>query len=164
MAGKYAITLVYENPELKHVYFDIQIKVKYPPKEIDDTTVEVTSYQKVNAMVDTGSTICAISKQLVKSMKLKPYGEKKFTYAKGSDESPYYVFDVVFPKGKLFEDIEAVEIDDSDCDFLIGMNILQQGDMAISWKNEKMVFSFRVPPADKYIDFYDELLKEQNQL
>jgi hypothetical protein len=37
------------------------------------------------------------------------------------------------------------------------MNIISQGDMAITSVNGKMAFSFRCPPAEKYIDFEDEL-------
>ena len=97
---------------------------------------------------------------MAKSMSLKPYREQKFNYAKGGSVSPVYFFDVVFPKDKLFKNIEAVETDDSqDCDFLIGMNILSQGDMALTWVNGKMAFSFRTPPAEKYIDFEYDLLR-----
>ena len=159
----YAITLFDNEGKLKHVFIDIKIRVKYPPKDIDNVTINVTNYQTVGAMVDTGATICAISSRMVKIMKLKSYKEQKFHYAKGSNISPIYVFDVIFPKDKLFKNIDAVEIDDShDCDFLIGMNILSQGDMALTWVDGKMAFSFRTPPAEKYIDFEYELMKAKH--
>jgi len=45
----------------------------------------------------------------------------------------------------------------NDFDFIIGMNILRMGDMALTNANNKTVFSFRVPPAEAHINFVDEL-------
>jgi len=36
------------------------------------------------------------------------------------------------------------------------MNILRMGDMALTNAKGEMVFTFRIPPADKHIDFFEE--------
>jgi predicted aspartyl protease len=105
-------------------------------------------------MVDTGATISGITRKMADRMGLKSQGNDVFTSATGTGESPIYVFDVIFPGKKIFENIRAVEIDsDGHSDFLIGMNIIGQGDMAFTSVNGYSCFSFRCPPAEKYIDF-----------
>jgi len=90
----------------------------------------------------------------MKRMGLIPHGETTISHAMGKTKTPTYLFDVVFPFEKEFENIEVVEIGNSDdCDFLIGMNILKQGDMAFTSVDGKMCFSFICPPREKYIDF-----------
>ena len=46
--------------------------------------------------------------------------------------------------------------DDHNYDFLIGMNILSLGDMALTRVDGIAAFSFRVPPAGRYIEFEKE--------
>jgi hypothetical protein len=41
-------------------------------------------------------------------------------------------------------------------DFIIGMNILRMGDMALTNAKNEMVFSFRIPPSETHIDFVKE--------
>jgi len=41
-------------------------------------------------------------------------------------------------------------------DFIIGMNILRMGDMALTNAKGSSVFSFRIPPAETQIDFTQE--------
>jgi len=150
----YAITLFDNEGTLKHIFFNIQLRIKYPPKVTGNITINTVNNWTVNAMVDTGATISGITSRMIAKMGLKSIKEEDFTHAKGNSISPIYVFDVVFPKEKVFENIEAVEIsDDHNFDFLIGMNIISQGDMALTSVNGKAAFSFRTPPAEKYIDF-----------
>jgi predicted aspartyl protease len=151
---------LYDNNEekLQHIWFNVQLLVKQAPETNGNITVNVSNTWTVRAMVDTGATISGITSRMIDQMGLNPQREDEFTSANGNGLSPIYVFDVVFPGGKVFENIEAVEIcGDGHSDFLIGMNILSQGDMAITSVNGKSAFSFRCPPAGKYIDFEEEL-------
>jgi predicted aspartyl protease len=158
----YAITLYDNNDEkLKHVWFDVQIILRQEPETT--CNLSVSKIWTVKAMIDTGATISAITSRMAARMGLKSEKEGEFSYAKGSGISPIYLFDVIFPGDKVFENIEAVEIDDDrHSDFLIGMNIISQGDMALTSVNGKAAFSFRCPPAEKYIDFEKELIQEGN--
>jgi predicted aspartyl protease len=159
----YAITLFDNEGTLNHVIFDIQLRIKHIPEVAGNAPVSTIKSWPAAAVVDTGATISGITGRMAKRMGINSHGEYSFTHAKGKGALPVYVFDVVFPKGKIFENIEAVEIsDDHEFDFLIGMNIISQGDMALTSVNGKAAFSFRVPPAEKYIDFEYDLMKSQD--
>jgi predicted aspartyl protease len=108
----------------------------------------------VGAVLDTGSTLSGITSRAAKALGVEPVREESFTHAKGATLSRVFKVDVIFPDGYLFENIEAVEIsDDHVDDFLIGMNIITQGDMALTSSNGEFTFSFRRPPAGRIIDF-----------
>nr|AGS52164.1 hypothetical protein [uncultured bacterium contig00049] len=69
---------------------------------------------------------------------------------------PVYQVDVVLPVGILLTNMEVTEFDigkNVEFDFIIGMNIMLMGDMALTNANNKTVFSFRIPPAETHIDF-----------
>ena len=154
----YAITLFDFDGNLKNLYFHINLYSRKTEQYTENTTWNTIENHEVLALVDTGATICGISKRMIKKMKLEPLREDEICFVKGNTESSIYILDVIFPKGKVFENIEAVEINDPDRlrmphDFIIGMNILRQGDVAITSVNGKIAFSFRIPPAEKYIDF-----------
>jgi hypothetical protein len=48
---------------------------------------------------------------------------------------------------------EFLEKQDAEFDVIIGMDILRHGDMAVTNSGGITVFSFRVPPDNKHIDF-----------
>jgi len=153
----YAITLFDNEGNLEHIWINVYLQIKSPPKISRNVTVNINNRWKVKAMVDTGATMSGISSRMAARMGLKSYEEQEFIHPKGVGKSPVYIFDVIFPKDKVFENIKAVEITPvHDCDFLIGMNVISMGDMAITRVDGKMAFSFRVPPAERYIDFESE--------
>jgi predicted aspartyl protease len=145
----YALTLYDKDDKYKHIYFRVRLCTKNNPHGFD-----------VLAMVDTGATISGITKRMIEEMGLESGINDDFLAANGKHTSPIYIFDVIFPRDKLLKNIEAVQIsDEHNCDFLIGMNILRRGDTAITYASGKMMFSFRMPPAEKHIDYEYELLK-----
>jgi predicted aspartyl protease len=163
----YAITLFDNDNTLKNLFFHVDLHVKHPTQYSESGTLNVEYFNKqVVALVDTGATICGISERMIQQMNLSPYRESEFETTEGLRKSPVYVFDVIFPKGKVFENIEAVRVSNSSLyiphDFLIGMNILRQGDTAITSVNGRLAFSFRSPPAEIYIDFQKELNQQGN--
>ncbi len=62
------------------------------------------------------------------------------------------------PNHFVFEELEVVEfayVDEDDCDLIIGMDIMTQGDLAITNFEGKTVFSFRIPALHR-VDFEAE--------
>jgi predicted aspartyl protease len=150
----YAITLTCKDGKFEHILFDIQLRNHVTHEQHGNVTLNIINYQKVDAVLDTGATISCITSRAAKRIGLVPIREDSFTHAKGKAPSLIYSVDVVFPKGKIFEGIEVAEIsDDQRIDFLIGMNIIGLGDLALTSANGESAFSFRIPPAGRIIDF-----------
>ena len=158
----YAITLFDNEGILNHIIFDIQLRVKRLPIITGNVTINTINNWAVAAVVDTGATISGVTNRMLTRMGIPSCGEYSFTHAVGKSKSPLYVFDVVFPKEKIIENVEASVIsDDHEFDFLMGMNILKLGDMAFTSVSGKYAFSFRIPPAERYIDFEQDLTTKE---
>lgn len=96
-------------------------------------------------------------------MGLKSIGSKIYGTVAGEYKLQNYTADLIFPHEKLFENWEVAEFlvrENDNYDFLIGMDIIKMGDLAITNADGKMMFSFRIPPAEKHTDYQYELLKE----
>jgi len=106
------------------------------------------------ALVDTGATGSCISNRFAAGAQLKPLKMNTVIGAHGIAIVPVYRIDVLLPNGILFTNMEVAEfIGNNNFDFIIGMNILRMGDMALSNAKGKTIFSFRIPPAEEPIDF-----------
>jgi hypothetical protein len=72
--------------------------------------------------------------------------------ADGSSIVPSHFVDIELPNGARFCDLTVLECDLNPEDVLIGMDIIAQGDMALSAAGGHTTFSFRKPPVGE-IDF-----------
>ena len=109
------------------------------------------------ALVDTGSTGSCISRRFAAGAQLKAYKRSKIRGFHGISIVPVYCVDVLLPNGILFTNMDVAEFQsNNDFDFIIGMNILRMGDMALTNAKGNMVFSFRIPPSETHIDFVKE--------
>ena len=105
-------------------------------------------------LVDTGCVGCGIQKSFAKKLGLSPSGTSISVTPYFTGEKPSYMVNIAFNAAANIRDISASEFDNKDCiDFIIGMKVLRYGDMALTNANGHTVFSFRIPPADKHIDF-----------
>jgi hypothetical protein len=90
-------------------------------------------------------------------MKLPSFTREDVYSVHGIKSVPIYCLDVFLPNGTLFSNMDVTEFHKAyDFDFIIGMNILRQGDMAITTANNEIVFSFRIPAGDHHIDFMSD--------
>jgi predicted aspartyl protease len=111
------------------------------------------------ALIDTGATGSCISRSLASRAQLKSFEMIKVLGVHGYAFVPVYMVDILLPNGILFSNMEVAEFYGSNnFDFIIGMNILRKGDMALTNAHGEMVFSFRIPPAETHIDFTKEAI------
>ncbi len=149
--GYNAITIHLADKQKQSIIFEIQLGVSvlvdgYPK----DSRIGMNSM----ALVDTGSTGSCISRDFASKAQLKSFKIIKVLGAHGFAFVPVYMVDVLLPNGILFSNMEVAEFyGGNNFDFIIGMNILRKGDMALTNANGEMVFSFRIPPAETHIDF-----------
>jgi len=156
--GTNAITFQIPDKEKQSIIFEIQIGVPIP---IDGYPNDKKISMNSMALVDTGATGSCISQQFAANTKLKAYKRSKIRGFHGISIVPVYSVDVLLPNGILFRNMDVAEFQsNNNFDFIIGMNILRMGDMALTNAKGEMVFSFRIPPSETHIDFVKE---EQNQ-
>jgi predicted aspartyl protease len=152
--GFNAITIHLPDKQKQSVLFEIQLGVSVL---IDGYPKDRQMGMKSMALIDTGSTGSCISRSFASSAQLKSFKIIKVLGAHGFAFVPVYLVDVLLPNGILFSNMEAAEFyGGNNFDFIIGMNILRKGDMALSNAHGEMVFSFRIPPAETHIDFAKE--------
>lgn len=118
------------------------------------------------ALWDTGSSQSCISSTLAKSLNLKKFRDTKLFSVEGNTKQNTYIVDITLfgniknhiTKEKYVLDLaaEVIEISEGlpelNIDVLIGMDIIQHGDFAVSNFNNKTTFTFRYPSKEK-IDF-----------
>ena len=153
--GYNAITVHLPNKQKQSIVFEIQLGIPVPiggyPK---DQRIGINSM----ALIDTGATGSCISRRFAAGAQLKPFKMGTVIGAHGVAIVPVYRVDVLLPNGILFTNMEVAEFfGNNNFDFIIGMNILRMGDMALTNANGKTVFSFRIPPAEEHIDFSHEV-------
>ncbi len=106
-----------------------------------------------DALWDTGATNTVISKKVVDECGLKPIGMAQVHTTNNIRLSKTYLISIGLPN-KI--KIPTLKVTDGDLgpkiDVLIGMDIIGLGDFAVTNKDGKTVFSFRLPSIE-CIDF-----------
>jgi predicted aspartyl protease len=110
------------------------------------------SQVQFDAIWDTGATNSAISQKVVDACGLKPIGMAQVHTANGIRNSEVYLINIALPNGVGFAAGRVTKADMGSTDVLIGMDIISQGDFAVTNKDGKTCFSFRCPSSTT-IDF-----------
>jgi predicted aspartyl protease len=110
---------------------------------------------EVKALWDTGATGTVISKNLAEKLQLKPHGQAKSYHANGEYMTNIYYVNIVLPNSMGFAALRVTEGVLPDFDVLIGMDIITQGDFAISQSTGKTKFTFQMPSIHDF-DFDKE--------
>lgn len=124
---------------------DLSKGVKHPP---------ITN---VTAIWDTGAEMSSISEKIVQAMGLVPVGRAKNYTAGGEIDVNIYVINILLPCNVSFAMIPVTGNDLGDADMLIGMDIISQGDFAVTNVGGKTTFSFRIPSVER-IDYVNPSL------
>jgi len=133
--GYNAITIHLPDKRKQSVIFEIQLGVSVP---IDGYPKDSRTGMNSMALIDTGSTGSCISRNFATKAQLKSFKIIKLLGAHGFAFVPVYLVDVLLPNGILFSNIEAAEFyGGNNFDFIIGMNILRMGDIALTNAHEE---------------------------
>lgn len=118
------------------------------------------SAMPAKAQWDTGATGTCISKELADKLSLVPLGIQRIHTPSGIGMVKRYKADIFLNNELIIKDIDVIdsEIGSQGIDILIGMNIIQLGDFAISNYNGQTQFSFRIP-SQEHVD-YKHVLKD----
>ncbi len=112
--------------------------------------------RQFNALWDTGATNSMITSQAVAELGLETGGYTHVHHVQGTThEVPFYFVNLVLFSNFHFPDVAVVLGELTDTDVLIGMDIVNRGDFAVSNKNGGTTFSFRIPSVGDF-DFVKE--------
>lgn len=101
---------------------------------------------ELKALWDTGATGSVIKKNIVETLQLKPTGMARVHTASGDDDQRTYLIGIGLPNKVMFNQVRVTEAPlVGNFDILIGMDIINNGDLAITNCNGKTIFSFRIP-------------------
>ena len=114
-------------------------------------------HEDFQAIWDTGATNSVITQNVVDKCELKPIGRARLAHA-GVDEEPdetdVYLIDLGLPNGVVVQNVPVSRSGFSGGDVLIGMDIINTGDFAITHANGQTKFTFQYP-AQADIDFVE---------
>lgn len=96
---------------------------------------------------DTGTTYSCISPEFAKQINLQSLSNDKLHTSYGIIQSKLYEVDILLNEQTVYtvKVAENPNIHRDGVDFLIGMDIISEGDFTISTYNGKTSFSFRIP-------------------
>ena len=108
------------------------------------------------ALWDTGAVASVISTEVVKSLGLSPITQCVSYHTQGQSLVNVYLVDVILPNKILVRDVRVSEGQLNGFGMLIGMDIINLGDFALTHKGGRTVFSFQTPSTHEY-DFVKQI-------
>lgn len=107
------------------------------------------TFQKFNAIWDTGATNSVITENVVKKCGLSQIDFTQSHTASGIRTSKVFLVSLRIPNNIIFPSVRVTDGNIAGgVDILIGMDIISKGDFAISNFQGKTVFTFRMPSIE----------------
>jgi len=120
-----------------------QVRIGPPQASPDGLPHPLVEYA---ALWDTGATGSVVSKRIVADLALKPVGTSLVHGVHGKETVCTYFVSIVLPNDIVIEAVRVTEAEGLDgFDVLIGMDVIGQGDFAVSNYLGKTTFAFRMP-------------------
>jgi hypothetical protein len=106
---------------------------------------------------DTGATNSVITQKIVDALNLQPIGIAKVNGVHGEDTSPVFFVDFILPMGVIIQGLRVTlgKLPEGN-DALVGMDVINVGDMAITNVNGNTKMTFRIPSM-REIDYVKEM-------
>ena len=141
----------------------ITISEEWDPNNVPKSPINTYS---TRALWDTGCTTTCISTKIVKALNLTPIRQGEYASPLyGKETCKFYSVNILLPCGHMVyehevNDFRDFEYEDPSRRFevMIGMDLIQMGDFAITNVGEKTRMSFRIPSI-KTIDYNIEYNK-----
>lgn len=112
------------------------------------------------AVWDTGATGTSITQSLADKLKLDKIGTVDICGVTGSCPCSTYLISLHLPNNVIIPEIEVAALSgDIGCDVLIGMDVINKGDFAVSNLYGDTTFTFRIPSIE-CLDFTQMVPKD----
>ena len=112
------------------------------------------------AIWDTGATGSVITQKVIDACSLAPTGMVEVHGVHDSQFSETFLVNIRLPNSVAFGQLRVTKGNLKDADVLIGMDIMNRGDFAVTNLGGVTKFTFRVPSI-VHIDFVEEHNKQQ---
>lgn len=114
------------------------------------------SSRRFDSLWDTGATISVLSEHVVNELGLESEGYINVSHAGGeSQDVPIYYANILLYNNVYVENLRVGLMPARSLDVIVGMDIINRGDFAVSNRNGATSFSFRVPSVEDF-DFAAE--------
>lgn len=114
-----------------------------------------------DALWDTGATASVISLEVATRLELLSEGTAKVFHAQGSKHVPKHFVNLGLPNKVQVRGVKVLEGILKGCDALIGMDIINLGDFAVTNRDGVTMLSFQMPSVS-HIDFV-KILEESER-
>lgn len=122
----------------------------YTPGLSDKDTVKRVKVTKT--LWDTGASATLISRRVINVLGLESVGLSGASgYNGGIDIKDTFLIHLGLPTGDVVTNVVAMEFDSDDYDVVIGMDVICQGDFALTNKGGTTTFSYRLPSAEEIV-------------
>lgn len=115
-------------------------------------------FEPSKAIWDTGASHTVITPSIVKKLNLQPIGKVNVFGVNSQELKDTFLIDIALPNNVIIPNVEVTEsnINSTNSEILIGMDIIQIGDFAISNPNGTTIFSFCLPPHTNPVDLLEK--------
>lgn len=117
------------------------------------------AFSEFDAIWDTGATNSVITQKVIDACELLPTGIARVQGVLGESESETYLVNIGLPNKVIFHTVRVTKGNFLGADILIGMDIINKGDFAVTNLGGVTKFSFRTP-SQVHIDFVEESKKQ----
>lgn len=115
-----------------------------------------------DAIWDTGATNSCVTQAVIDACGLVPIGIAQVHGVGGATTEEAFLVNIYLPSGVVFGGLRVTRGRFVGGDILIGMDVMNQGDFAVTNHGGITKFSFRIP-SQKHIDFFEQHQALQKQ-
>lgn len=138
----HAFTIKY-NGRTNRIVTEVTI---FPAFDLTAPDAEAPAGHTTSGLWDTGATMSLITPQVVNRLKLSPVGTATLSHVAGSGICNTYMINLRLPNGVLVGGVVAAEgVLGNDAEAIIGMDVINQSDFAITNVDGQSRMSFRHP-------------------
>ena len=132
---------------------DVSVAEAFDPR----AEIPTTKWVQARALWDTGATNSVVTPALIASLQLQPVGKIDLNHGGGVSQGvPTYLVTVRLPNGVGFAGVLVSEMaTQPGFDFIIGMDIMARGDLAITHVGGRTCMSFRTPSCER-VDYVQD--------
>jgi hypothetical protein len=132
----------------------VDVDIPFDPTQLGGAP-EPTWYS-VRGIWDTGATNSVITSKVIQARDLKPIGIVEVGTPNGKSNANTYLVNFRMPNHVGFVGIRVTEGKLEDVDVLVGMDIINKGDMSITNKDGQTWMTYQIPATHR-TDFVDEI-------